>query len=196
MRNPERTAMKRREECEEIVRPDTIVVASGRYGSCNQYTQWLIDRLGADAIPYNKQSLGYVSLYKNVIYIGAIKDGAIMNVGILWQNYNNFALDGKKIIVCGVGLGDPENEEYFKKVMRRSGSDQGFCSTYILPGRIDTARLKFLDRPQFNKFLVDADRIYGTETADLIRSRAEENYNGVDVRALEPVINEILVTRG
>lgn len=195
MRNPNKTAMKRREENEDIVRPDTIVISSGKYGSCDQYTQWLIDRLGADALPYNKQTLGYVSVYRNVIYIGAIREAVISNVNILWQNFNNFALDGKKIIVCGVGLGDPEDEEYKAKVMRRSGSDQGFCSTYILPGRIDRDKLRMLDKPIFDKFLVDAERVYGKETAQLILRRTTENYNGVDVRALEPVIQEILATR-
>lgn len=195
MRNTNRTATKRREENEAIVRPDTIVVASGKYGSCDQYTRWLIDRLGADAIPYSKQMLGYTSLYRNVVWIGAVRDGAVSNVNILWQNHHNFGLDGKKIIVCGVGLGDPDNEAYFKKVMRRSGSDQGFCSCYILPGRIDRSKLKLLDKPQFDKFLVDAQRIYGPETAELINKRAEENYNGVSAMALEPVIQEILATR-
>ncbi|MBR0399431.1 MAG: hypothetical protein IJH95_01240 [Mogibacterium sp.] len=195
MKNPNRTAMKRRAENEEIVRPDTIVVASGKYGSCNQYTQWLIDRLGADAVPYSKQTLGYVSLYRNVIYIGAIKDAVISNVNVLWQNYSNFGLSGRKIIVCGVGLGDPENEDYFNKVMARSGSNQGFCSCCILPGRIDQIKLRMLDKPQFEKFLVDAKRIYGEETAMLINERAADSYNGVDARALEPVIQEILATR-
>lgn len=195
MKNPNRTAMKRRAENEDIVRPDTIVVSSGKYGSCYQYTNWLIERLGADAVPYSKQTLGYVSLYRNIIYIGAIKDAVISNVGVLWQNYSNFGLSGRKIIVCGVGLGDPDNEDYFNKVMARSGSNQGYCSCYILPGRIDQSKLKLLDRPQFEKFLVDAKRIYGEETAALINERAAESYNGVDARALEPVIQEILATR-
>jgi hypothetical protein len=171
------------------------VVSSGKYGSCYQYTNWLIDRLGADAVPYSKQTLGYVSLYRNIIYIGAIKDAVISNVGVLWQNYSNFGLSGRKIIVCGVGLGDPDNEEYFNKVMARSGSNQGYCSCYILPGRIDQSKLRLLDRPQFEKFLVDAKRIYGEETAALINERAAESYNGVNARALEPVIQEILATR-
>ena len=195
MRNPNRDAMKRRQENEAVVRPDTIVIASGKYGSCHQYTQWLIDKLGADALPYAKQTLGYVTMYRNIIWIGAIKDAAISDVGVLWQNYGNFGLSGKKIIVCGVGLGDPENKDYFDKVMRRSGADQGFSSNYILPGRIDRSKLRMLDKPMFDKVLVDAERIYGQETAQLILRRTTENYNGVDVRALEPVIQEILATR-
>ena len=195
MRNTNRTASKRRAENEENVRPDTIVVASGKYGSCNQYTQWLIDRLGADAMPYNKQSLGYISLYRNIIWIGAIRDAVISNVPIMWQNHHNFGLDGKKIIVCGVGLGDPDNPDYFNKVMARSGSGPEFCSRYILPGRIDYGKLRMLDKPQFDKFLIDSKRIYGEETHLLINERARDGYNGVDVRALEPVIQEILATR-
>ena len=91
--------MRRREEAGEVVRPDTIVVASGKYGSCTQYAKWLISSLGCDAIEYSRQTLGYVSLYHNVIYIGAIRDAEISNVNIMWQNYGNFGLEGRKIIV-------------------------------------------------------------------------------------------------
>lgn len=195
MKNPNRTAIRRRAESEDVVRPDTIIVASGKYGSCNQYTQWLIDKLGADAIPYSKQNFGYISLYRNIIFIGAIREAVINNVNILWQNYSNFGLQGKKIIVCGVGLGDPDNEDYFNKVMARSGSSQGFSSNYILPGRINKSGLKMLDKPIFDKFLIDAERQYGKETAELINERAESNYNGINAAALEPIIQEILATR-
>ncbi|MBQ3291884.1 MAG: hypothetical protein IJH43_05875 [Mogibacterium sp.] len=194
-KNPNRTARKRREEAGEVVRPDTIVVVSGRYGSCTQYAKWLISSLGCDAIEYSRQSLGYVSLYPNVIYIGAIRDAEISNVNIMWQNYGNFGLEGRKVIVCGVGLGDPENEAYREKVMKRSSSLPEYCSFYILPGKIDSENLKRLDRPQFEKFLLDAERIYGKETAALINERASENYNGISSAALEPVVQEILATR-
>ena len=195
MRNPNRTARQRREENEDIVRPDTIVVCSGKYGSCEQYTRWLIARLGCDGIQFNKNQLGYVSLYRNIIWVGPIKDAEIRGVNLMWQNHHNFGLEGKKIIVCGVGLGDPENKAYFDKVMARSGSNQGFCSCYILPGRIERRRLRMLDGPQFDKFLIDATRIYGKETAALINERAAESYNGIDAAALEPVVQEILATR-
>ena len=195
MRNPNRTANKRRAENEENVRPDTLIVANSRYGSSNQYTQWLIDRLGAVAMSNNKQQLGYTSLYRNIIWVGAIRDAVISNVHMLWQNHHNFGLDGKKIIICGVGIGDPENPDYFNKVMARSGCGPEFCSRYILPGRIDQSRLRLIDRPQFDKFLIDSKRIYGEETHLLVNERAADNYNGVDARALEPVIQEILATR-
>ena len=194
-RNPDRTAGRRRAENEENVRPDTVVVCSGKYGSSEQYTRWLIDRLGCDAMQFDKRSLGYISLYRNIIWVGPIKDAEIRGVNLMWQNHHNFGLEGKKIIVCGVGLGDPSNEEYLDKVMTRSGSNQGFNSRYILPGRIDRSRLKRLDGPQFDKFLVDAARIYGEETAALINERAADDYNGVDAAALEPVVQEILATR-
>ena len=195
MRNTNRTARQRREESGEVVRPDTLIICAGKYGSSEQYTRWLMDRLGCDAIPYNKRQLGYASLYRNIVWIGAIKDAEIIGINLLWQNHHNFGLDGKKIIVCGVGLGDPDNREYLDKVMARSGSNQGLCSCYILPGRVDRSRMKRLDGPQFDKFLIDAGRIYGAETADLINKRAASNYNGVDAAALDPVVEEIMATR-
>lgn len=194
-RNTNRTAGLRRAENEEVVRPDTVIVCSGKYGSCEQYTRWLMDRLDCDAMPYAKNTLGYVSLYRNIVWIGAIRDSAISKLGILWQNHHNFGLEGKKIIVCGVGLGDPANEEYFARVMRRSGADQGLNSSYILPGRIDISRLNMLDKPQFEKFLIDAKRQYGEETAALINERAADAYNGLDAAALDPVVDEIMSTR-
>lgn len=196
MRNPNRTAGRRRAENEENVRPDTLIICAGKYGSCEQYTRWLMDRLGADAMPFSKQQLGYASLYRNIVWIGAIKDAEIIGINLLWQNHHNFGLDGKKIIVCGVGLGDPENPAYIEKVRKRSGSaDDRFCSFHLLPGRISRKKLKLLDGPQFDKFLVDATRIYGEETAALINERAENSYNGVDASALDPVVEEILATR-
>ena len=79
--------------------------------------------------------------------------------------------------------------------MKRSSSLPEHCSFYILPGKIDRSKLKRLDKPQFDKFLVDAERIYGIETAQLILRRATEDYNGLDSKALQPVIDEILATR-
>jgi hypothetical protein len=113
----------------------------------------------------------------------------------MWQNYGNFGLEGRKIIVCGVGLGDPEDEGYREKVMKRSSSLPEHCSFYILPGKIDKDKLKRLDKPQFDKFLLDAERIYGPEQAALIRERAENDYNGIDYNALQPVIDEIIAAR-
>ena len=194
-RNTNRTAGRRRSENEENVRPDTIVVCSGKYGSSEQYTRWLIDRLGSDAIRFDKRNLGYVSLYRNIVWVGSIKDAEIRGVNLMWQNYHNFGLEGKKIIVCGVGLGDPGSKEYMDKVMARSGSNQGLCSCYILPGRIDQNGLKRLDGPQFEKFLVDAKRIYGEETSALINERAAAGYNGVSAASLDPIVDEILATR-
>ena len=194
-RNTNRTAGRRRAESGENIRPDTIVVCSGKYGSCEQYTRWLIDRLGSDGIQFDKHNLGYISLYRNIIWVGPVKDAEIIGVNLMWQNHNNFGLEGKKIIVCGVGLGDPENKDYFDKVMARSGSNQGYSSNYILPGRVDRSRMRRLDGPQFDKFLLDAKRLYGEEMSLLINERAAAKWNGIDAAALDPVVQEILDTR-
>ena len=33
-------------------------------------------------------------------------------LNMLWQNYNNFGLEGRNLFICGVGLGDPDSRSY------------------------------------------------------------------------------------
>ena len=54
------------------------------------------DALNCDGMQYDKRNLGYVSMYRNVIYIGAVRNGDIHMLNMLWQNYSNFGLGGKE----------------------------------------------------------------------------------------------------
>ena len=193
MKNPERNAAERRRASGENMRPETIVIAAGKNnGSCLDYTKMMVDMTGCDAMQYNKKQLGYVSLYKNVVYIGSIKEGCISHLNILWQNYSNFDLAGRNLIVCGVGLGDPESETYIERVKHLSMCDQGHCkSFYILPGQLDPHRMGLIDRTQFRSFLDKIGGIYEKEDAELIVRRANEGYEGVRRTALLPLIEEL-----
>ena len=55
--------------------------------------------------------------------------------------------------------------------------------------------MRRLDGPQFDKFLLDAKRLYGEEMSALINERAAARWNGIDAAALDPVVQEILDTR-
>ena len=193
MKNPNRQARQnRRAETGDSV--DTIVVCSGRSGTAMQYAKWLMETLNCDGMEYNKKNLGYVSMYKNVVYIGAVRNGDIHMLNMLWQNYNNFGLDGRNLFICGVGIGDAESWSYFRLLRRRNGcEDQSNVNFFILPGRIRKDRLKMLDSSLFKDFVTGgAYGIYDKDDADLIIQRAENNYDGVSRDALEPVIKRIL----
>lgn len=193
MKNPNRTAREAR-RAETGDSTDTIVVCSGRTGTALQYAKWLMETLNCDGMEYNKKNLGYVSMYKNVVYIGAVRNGDIHMLNMLWQNYNNFGLDGRNLFICGVGIGDAERRSYVDMLRRRNGCDgQHNIDFFVLPGRIVKSRMKFLDRSLYKDFFGGgAYGLYDKADADLIIQRAESNYNGMSKDALEPLIARIL----
>ncbi|MCQ2563354.1 MAG: flavodoxin domain-containing protein [Mogibacterium sp.] len=193
MKNPNRTARENR-RAETGDSSDTIVVCSGKYGTALQYAKWLMEMLGCDGMEYDKKNLGYVSMYKNVVYIGAVRNGDIHMLNMLWQNYNNFGLDGRNLYICGVGLGDPESRSYVDLLRRRNGCEgQDNIDFFILPGRVKKERLKLLDRSLFKDFITGgAYGMYEKDDADLIMQRAENNYDGMSKEALDPVIRRIM----
>lgn len=193
MKNPNRTARENR-RAETGDSTDTIVVCSGKTGTALQYAKWLMATLNCDGMQYDKKNLGYVSMYKNVVYIGAVRNGDIHMLNMLWQNYNNFGLEGRNLFICGVGIGDTESRSYVDLLRRRNGCDgQNNIDFFILPGRIRKDRLKLLDRSLYKDFF--GGGIYGLydkEDAEFIIQRAECNYDGVRKDALDPVIMRIL----
>ena len=193
MKNPNRTARENR-KAETGDSADTIVVCSGKYGTSLQYAKWLMESLDCDCMEYNKKMLGYVSMYRNVVYIGAVRGGDIHMLNMLWQNYNNFGLDGRNLFICGVGLGDPDNRTYVDLLRRRNGCEnQHNIDFFILPGRFNKNKLKIMDRSLFSNFAGgEAQGLYNINDAALILERANNNYDGMSRDALYPVIRRIL----
>lgn len=192
MKNPNRTAKETR-KAETGDATDTIIVCSGKYGTALQYAKWLMETLGCDCMEYDKKNLGYVSMYRNVVYIGAVRNGDIHMLNMLWQNYNNFGLEGRNLFICGVGIGDTDRQSYVDLLRRRNGCEgQNNIDFFMLPGRIRRDKLKILDKPMFNSFMeVQAYDIYTRGDADIILRRAMENYDGVRRSALDPIIRRI-----
>ena len=192
MKNPNRTARENR-RAEVGDSTDTIVVCSGKTGTALQYAKWLMEALNCDGMAYDKKNLGYVSMYKNVVYIGAVRNGDIHMLNMLWQNYNNFGLEGRNLFICGVGLGDPDSQSYVDLLRRRNGCEgQNNISFFMLPGTIRKNKLILLDKALFKNFIeVGAYGLYEKEDADLIIERAKNDYDGMSRDSLEPVIKKI-----
>ena len=193
MKNPNRTARESR-KADSGDSTDTIVVCSGRHGTSLQYAKWLVEALNCDGMGFDKRNLGYVSMYRNVVYIGALRSGEISKLNILWQNYNNFGLEGRNLFICGVGIGDTESRSYIDTLRRRNGCEgQKNIDFFVLPGRISKNGLKALEKSLLREFITGgAYGLYDKEDADIIIRRAESDYDGVSVDALEPVIRKIM----
>lgn len=192
MKNPNRTARENR-KADGGDSTDTIVVCAGKHGTSLQYGKWLMEELDCDGMGFDKRMLGYVSMYKNVVYIGAVRNGDIHMLNMLWQNYNNFGLEGRNLLICGVGLGDPDSQSYVDLLRRRNGCEgQNNISFFMLPGTIRKNKLILLDKALFRNFIeVGAYGLYEKEDADLIIERAKNDYDGMSRDSLGPVIKKI-----
>ena len=192
MKNPNRTARENR-RADGGDSTDTIVVCAGKHGTSLQYGKWLMEELECDGMGFDKRKLGYVSMYRNVVYIGAVRNGDIHMLNMLWQNYNNFGLEGRTLFICGVGLGDPDSQSYVDLLRRRNGCEgQNNISFFMLPGTIRKNKLILLDKALFKNFIeVGAYGLYAKEDADLIIERAKNDYDGMSRDSLEPVIKKI-----
>lgn len=190
MKNPNRTAAQRRAAAGVDSGRDTIIVVDGKHGSSLQYAKWLSDILDTDLVGYSRKYLGYTSLYKNVIYIGCVKNAEIQHLNMLQQNYVNFNLAGKKIVVVAVGLGS-DSKTYWKTLYDYNRV-KGFAdSFYCLPGDFVPSKLKPGDITAYKEFKKLATKYYSVDDATLILSRMATGYTGVDKELLNPIVNEI-----
>ena len=192
MKNPNRTARENR-RADGGDSTDTIVVCAGKHGTSLQYGKWLMEELECDGMGFDKRKLGYVSMYKNVVYIGAVRNGDIHMLNMLWQNYNNFGLEGRNLLICGVDLGGRRIIKKVDLLRRRNGCEgQNNISFFMLPGTIRKNKLILLDKALFKNFIeVGAYGLYAKEDADLIIERAKNDYDGMSRDSLEPVIKKI-----
>ena len=176
MRNPNRQAEKRRALDKEQEKSDTLIVYDSKHGSTEQYAKWLADILDCDAMPYVKNKLGIMSVYQNIIYGGWIQASDITGLNLVLNNYNNFNLGGKNIYVFSTGLGDYSDESYVKLLREYNYIDKlPEDHYYPLPGRFNRDKLN----------------MSGRAMRELIKNRMDEGYDGVQIEALKPLVDEI-----
>lgn len=190
MKNPDRKADKRRAAAGIDVRNDTLIIVNSRHGSTLQYAEWISNALDTDMIPFSKRHLGYAALYRNVIYMGWIRSGEIVGLSLLQQNYENFHMGGKHIIVAAVGIGDA-TEEYRKRIYRENYLGRFADSFYLLTGRFDPDHMRPSDVGALNSFIKNVQSVYSEAEGRQIMDRLQEGYNGIDMAAVQPIVAEI-----
>lgn len=190
MKNLNRKAEQRRAAEGKENRADTLVIVESKHGSVLQYGEWISTALKSDMIPATRKYLGYASLYRNVIYIGWIKEGVIEKLGLLQQNYLNFNMAGKHITVVGVGIGEP-TDSYLKRIIGYNGLQQYGDSFHFLPGKVDAEKRKTGDISMINRCMKNLSKLYEEDDTSVISQRLTSGYNGVNRSCIQPILDEI-----
>lgn len=194
MKNLNRKAEARRAAAGMESRADTLVIVESKHGSALKYGEWISNTLHTDMIPATRKYLGYASLYRNVIYIGWIKDGRIEKLNLLQQNYVNFNMAGKHIAVIGVGVGNP-TDSYLKRIIAYNALDQFGDSFHYLPGAVDEKKRKAGDMNNIQHCLKNLGKLYEKEDAELIGERLVQGYDGISRNKIESIVDEITAVR-
>lgn len=194
MKNLNRKAEARRAAAGMESRADTLVIVESKHGSALKYGEWISNTLNTDMIPATRKHLGYASLYRNVIYIGWIKDGRIEKLNLLQQNYVNFNMAGKHIAVVGVGVGDP-TDSYLKRIIAYNALNQFGDSFHYLPGSVDEKKRTAGDMNNIQHCLKNLGKLYEKEDAELIGKRLVQGYDGVSRNKIESIVDEITAVR-
>lgn len=190
MKNPNRRAAERRAANNKGGDVDTLIVYSSSNGSTMKYASWLAEALDADIVPYSRKHIAYTSLYRNVIFIGWIRAGEITRLSILKQNYGQFGLVSKNVIIVGVGIG-PDTETYRDFIADRNGITED--SFFLLPGCYDPKKIKKVDAGSLSAMRGSMCSGMNKADAEVIISRLGENgYDGVNKESLLPVIEAVL----
>lgn len=192
MRNPNRQAEKRRALDKEQEKSDTLIVHDSKHGSTEQYAKWLADILDCDAMPYVKNKLGIMSVYQNIIYGGWIQASDITGLNLVLNNYNNFNLGGKNLYVFSTGLGDYSDQAYVKLLREYNYIDKlPEDHYYPLPGRFYREKLNMSGRAMLKAY---GDKVFdglSDHQKEIIKGRMDEGYDGVQIEALKPLVDEI-----
>lgn len=194
MKNQNRDAARRRAKqnnSEGKNNPlDAIVVYCTGNGTTMQYAEWISEELNCDIVPYSRKHLAYVSMYRNVIFGGWVRTGEINKLNMLRQNAANFNLDSKNVIVFGVGIA-PESEEYVEYLRYQNGISDN-VEFHFLPGKYDPNKVSLTASTALKAVSGTMFNCMDTESADEMRRRFEEGWDGVDIDRIHPITDSII----
>ena len=143
-------------------------------------------------MPYVKNKLGIMSVYQNIIYGGWIQASDITGLNLVLNNYNNFNLGGKNLYVFSTGLGDYSDESYVKLLREYNYIDKlPEDHYYPLPGRFNRDKLNMSGRAMLKAYGDKAFDGLSDHQRELIKTRMDEGYDGVQIEALKPLVDEI-----
>ena len=92
----------------------TIITYASHYGSSQEYANWLSEALFTKAYEISKIKIDALFSYDMIIHIGGIYGSNVLGFSKIAKQLD--ALSGKTILLCMVGMTNPEEAEKYKAV--------------------------------------------------------------------------------
>lgn len=117
------------------------VVYYSRYGSTEQYAQWLAQELGADLYDINRVYKEKLETYDTIVFGGGLYYGIIKGLSKLKREYAS--IKESNLVIFTVGLTSPDNQEMLKNVVQGNLSSPKWkkAKFFYLVGTTDYEKL-------------------------------------------------------
>ena len=178
-----------------------IVIYKSRYGSTEQYAQWIAASLHCPLLEERAVRKDQLEQYDVIIFGGGLYAGSINGIRTLTRNYHDLHVKGKTWILFTVGLADPHDTAAFSPTLEKVLTPEIREDIHIFHfrGGMDYARLSLPHRAMMKmmiKFLCQkpvSER--NDQENDLINS-----YGGsvdfVSKDSIEPLISFVASLEG
>ena len=120
------------------------VVYTSKYGTTQQYAQWIAKDVGADLLRQDACKVKDLEKYECLVFGGPIHAGGILGIRFLQKNYKK--LSDKKIFVFAVGLNieDPAVQQECREINFVKTIKDLPC--YFLRGGYDPSKVTGMDK--------------------------------------------------
>lgn len=171
-----------------------VVIYKSKYGSTKKYAEWISNALNCDLFESSNIPIDKVIEYDTIIYLGGLYASGINGVSLITKKFEK--LKQKELIVCTVGLADPNIESQFKPIIDKNFTEEMKNSIRIFHlrgginykelGMIHKSMMAMLKKTVKNKKeeeLTDEDRTMLNTYGDVV--------DFTDEKTIEPIISYV-----
>lgn len=128
----------------------TMIIYKSRYGSSRDYALWLADALHAEAKAVNHISRAELNAADVLVYVGGLYAGQVNGFGKIKKQLA--FLPGKTIVLCMVGMTNPNRSEEYRQVFLNNVPKpyQNSIIPFALRGNQLFSKMSFLHRMLMN----------------------------------------------
>ena len=169
------------------------VVYKSKYGSSEQYANWIAAEVGADLFSMSELKLNLFDEYDIFVFGGGLYADKINGIEVIKKNF--FRLEEKKVFVFAVGLTDSKPEvisklknKNFNQTMKQN------VELHILPGKFDYNQLTLWDKLMMRAFtfMLNRKNSYNLSPEEKrIKESLEKPIDQMDKKAIKSLVNKI-----
>jgi len=122
-----------------------VVIYKSKYGSAQNYAQWIADEVKADLFERSKVTLNDMLKYDTIIYGGSLYATGILGISLIKRNFDR--IKDKKVIVFSVGA-SPAHPEVVKDIINNNFNEEMKGKVYFfhLRGGFNYNKLNPIDK--------------------------------------------------